>query len=72
MVDSRWATTSKVRPANRGLEGGLDDLLRDGVQVGGGLVEDDDATILEDHPGDGDPLLLAARQPVALGRHQVA
>ena len=36
-----------------------------GVQVGGGLVEHDDVGRLEDEAGQGDPLLLAAGEPVA-------
>ena len=36
-----------------------------GVEVGGGLVEHDDGRVLEQHPGDGEALLLAAGQPVA-------
>src|SRR6266508_1157546 len=52
-------------PGKQRLEGRLDELLGDGVQVGGGLVQQQDARVLEDHPGDRDPLLLPARQPVA-------
>lgn len=37
-------------------------VLRQGVQAGGGLVEDDNGRVLEDGPGDGYALLLAARQ----------
>ncbi len=43
-------------------QGGLDGLLGARVQGRGGLVEDQDGGIFEDHPGDGHPLLLAARQ----------
>src|SRR6266568_8940226 len=43
----------------------LDVLLGDGVQIGRRLVEDEDARVLEDDPGDGHALLLAARQPVS-------
>ena len=32
------------------------------VHVGGGLVEDDDGSILQQTPGNGDPLLLTTRQ----------
>ena len=43
-----------------------------GVEMRGGLVEDDYGGVLEQHPGDGQPLLLAARQPVApLSDHRV-
>jgi hypothetical protein len=37
------------------------------VQVGGGLVQDHDRRRLEQQPGDRDPLLLTARQPVDPG-----
>jgi len=47
------------------LQGGLDELLGDGVEVAGGLVEDQDAGVFEDHPGDRDSLLFTAGQPVA-------
>ena len=52
-------------PGQGDLEGLLDGLLRFGVEMGGGLVEDDDVGRLEQQPGDGDALLLPARQPVA-------
>ena len=35
------------------------------VEMGGGLVEDDDVRRLEEEAGEGDALLLAAREPVA-------
>ena len=39
------------------------DLLRGyGVQRGRGFVQEDDGRVLEEHPGDGDALLLAAGQ----------
>ena len=42
------------------VQGGLDPLLGDGVQGGGGLVQHQNLRIFQEHPGDGDPLLLAA------------
>ena len=36
-----------------------------GVEVAGGLVEDDDGRVLQEHAGDGQALLLAAREAVA-------
>ena len=54
------------RPAlEGGVEGALDRGLGLGVEVGGGLVEDDDRGLLEQQPGDGEPLPLAAGEPVA-------
>ena len=57
--DERRAAVQSAgqRPLHRGL--GL------GVEVRGRLVEDDDVGRLEQQPGDGQPLLLAAGQPVA-------
>ena len=58
------------RPAfERLVEGRLHLCLVLAVEVAGGLVEDDDARVLEQHAGDGDPLLLAAREPVAALAH---
>ena len=45
-----------------GVDAGLDLLRGDGVQRGRGLVQEDDGRVLEEHPGDGDALLLAAGQ----------
>ena len=42
------------------VQGGLDSLLGDGVQGGGCLIQHQDLRIFQEHPGDGDPLLLAA------------
>ncbi len=54
------------RPSpQRLVQSGLHRGLVLGVEVAGGLVEDDDAGVLEQHAGDGQALLLAARQPVA-------
>src|SRR6266446_4954966 len=46
------------------LQRSLDQPLAHGIESRGGLVEDEDPRILEEHPGDGDTLLLAARQLV--------
>src|SRR5688572_27817073 len=46
---------------HQSLEGGLDEPLGHRVERGRRLVQDEDARILEQHPGDRDPLLLAAR-----------
>src|SRR5207245_1639355 len=52
--------------AGQGLgQGVLDRRLALGVQVRGGLVEDDDARRLEQDPGERDALLLPAGEPVA-------
>src|SRR5829696_10205511 len=55
--------------AGPALEGGgqglLDVDLGLRVEVGGGLVEDDDGRVGQQQPGDGQALLLPARQPVA-------
>src|SRR5215217_2214831 len=55
--------------AGPALQGGgqrlLDVDLGLGVEVGGGLVEDDDGRVGQQQPGDGQALLLAAGQPVA-------
>jgi hypothetical protein len=45
-----------------GVDGGLDLLRGDGVQRGRGLVQEDDGRVLEEHPGQGDALLLSAGQ----------
>ena len=47
------------------LDGRLDEPLADGVEGAGRLVEDEDAGVLEQHPGQRDALLLATRQLVA-------
>jgi hypothetical protein len=51
------------------LDGTLDEPLADRVQGAGGLVEDEDARILEQYPCQGDALLLAARELVAALAH---
>ena len=42
----------------------LDQRFALGVEVAGGLVQDQDARVFEDDPRDGHPLLLAAGEPV--------
>ena len=65
IVDRRWAITSAVRPASAVVERRLDGGLVLVVEVAGGLVEDHDRRVLQQQPGDGQALLLAAAQPVA-------
>ena len=60
MVDSRWAMATTVLPAIRVDERLLDRRLDLRIERRGGLVEDQDRRVLQDHPGDGDPLALAA------------
>ncbi len=58
--------------AKQWLQRRLDQVLGLRVEVGRGLVQDQDARILEDDPGDRHPLLLATAQPVtALPHHRV-
>src|SRR5262249_45394180 len=57
MRDDKRRAAGKERTKSR-----LDHLLGDGVQVGGGLVEDHYSRILEDDAGDRHALLLAAAQ----------
>ena len=52
-------------PLERLLQRPLDRHLRLGVEVGSGLVQDDDIGCLEQQAGERDALLLAAREPVA-------
>ena len=65
MVDSRWAITIDGAAGQRGRQRLLHERLVLGVEVAGGLVEHDDGRVLQQHPGDGQALLLAAGQPVA-------
>ena len=52
-------------PDRKARQGVLDQPLGAGVEGAGGLVEDQDARVLEDGAGDGDALLLAARKLIA-------
>jgi len=47
IVESRWAITKLVRPSRRASHRLLDEHLRAGVDVAGGLVEDQDALVGE-------------------------
>lgn len=49
-----------------GVQGGLNNLFRLGVQGRGGLVQQQDLGITQESAGDGDTLLLAARQHASL------
>ena len=61
-----------VRPSISRSRARLDQPLADRVEGRRRLVEDQDAGVLEQDPGDRDPLLLAARQLVAaLADHRV-
>ena len=51
--------------AQRLVEGALEGLLGLAVEVSRRLVEDDEPGALEQQPGDGEPLLLAAGEAVA-------
>src|SRR6478735_5985032 len=57
-MDRREAVRDRDRGAadHQALEGGLDEPLRDGVERRRGLVEDQDPRVLQQHPGDRDPL----------------
>ena len=61
-VDRRWAMTSVVRPSRDALQRVLDLALGEAVERRGRLVEHQDRRPLQDRAGDGDALLLAARQ----------
>ena len=54
------------------VEGLLDEMLGCGVEVRGGLVEDDHGRRLQQQPGDRQPLPFPAAEPVApLPHHRV-
>ena len=69
-VDRRCAMTRVVRSCISCFQGGLHGPLDFGVQGARGLVQDQDGRVLEQGPGDGDALPLAARTREApvLGR----
>ena len=54
--------TTAVRPASSAVERVLDQRLGDRVDVGGGLVQDQDARVGQHGAGDADQLALAHRQ----------
>ena len=62
IVDSRWAMMNVVRPRISRSERLDNGVLGIGVERAGRLVEDQDRRVLEQRPGDGDALALAARQ----------
>ncbi len=67
VADRREAMRDHERGATgeRGAQRVLHRELGFGVEVGGGLVEDDDVGGLEEEAGDGEALLLASRESVA-------
>ena len=65
----RWAMTKEVRPAHQPLQRHLDQPLGLGVHAGGGVVQDQDARVLEQRAGDGDALLLPAGEGDAALAH---
>ena len=65
IVLRRWAMTNEVRPWSSRGQALLDQPLALGVEIAGGLVEDEDARIGQDGPGDGQALALAAAEPHA-------
>lgn len=56
-----------VVAAEEGGEGGIDEGFGLGVKGGGGFVEDQDVRVFDEGPGNGDSLLLAARELGAAG-----
>ena len=58
-------------PLLDGIDGRLDLLGGDGVEAGGGFVEEDDGWVLEEHAGYGDALLLAAAELLGIGLESV-
>ena len=64
MVESRWAMTMEVRPA-RAVSSARWMGLGFGIEMGGGLVENDNVRRLEEQTGDSKALLLAAGEAVA-------
>ena len=69
IVESRCAITSAVRPASASASARWIAQLGLGVEVRRGFVEDHDRRVLQQHACDREPLLLAARQPVAALAH---
>ena len=61
-VDSRWAMTSVVRPRLTRSRASWISFSVKRIERRGRLVEDEDRRPLEDRAGDGDALLLAARE----------
>ena len=69
-MDSRWAITRVVLPRLTSRRLVLDRLLGTAVQGRGRFVEDQERRGAQDGAGDGDPLLLAARELQAALAHQ--
>ena len=68
----RWATTSAVRPWTRRRDRREHLVLGVTVEVGGGLVEDQERRVAQERPGQGQPLALTGRQArPALAQHGV-
>ena len=65
IVLSRWAMVKLVRPWRSVARADLDRGLGPGVDAAGRLVQDQDAGIGQDRPGEGDELALALAQPTA-------
>ena len=66
----RWAMIRQVRCCMSGVERVLDQRFALGVEGAGGFVEDEDARVLEQAPGDGKPLPLPAGEvDAALAEH---
>ena len=62
MVDSRCAMAITVRPSISAVELALDGGLDLGIEGRGRLVQHQDRRVLQDHPGQRDPLTLPARK----------
>ncbi len=77
----RWAAITTVRPSSHGVSSARSAVLAGGVEVGGGLVEQDHGHVAQHGPADGDALALAGaegqaaladrgREPVGQPFHQ--
>ncbi len=62
MVESRWAMAITVLPCHQRHQLLLDRRLDFAIQRRGGLVEDQDRGVLQQHAGNGDALALPARE----------
>ena len=60
MVVSRWAMVKVVRPCSQVFQGLLHQMFAFVVQGGGGFIQNQDGRVLQEHPGNGNALLLAA------------
>ena len=68
IVDRRWAITNVVRPSITSPQRLLDPALGGGVHAGGGVVQDQDARVGQQRPGDRHALALAAATGSARAR----